>query len=92
MVQPASVVQFRHSTPYRHNPYLNHEAKILGLRDGQYPGSLCGELGGRNLDFGTGGGLYMQTQTCQAQLSSDRVHAESIHQFREVRNVSPNMR
>jgi hypothetical protein len=48
----------------------------MGLLDGQHRQSLCGELGGGDLDFGSGAGFYMQTQTCQAQLSSGRVHTK----------------
>jgi hypothetical protein len=92
MVQPASVVQSRHSTPQRHGPLLNREAKIVGLLDEQHRQSLCGELGGGDLDFGTGAGLYMQRKACQAQLSSDRVHTKSIRQFHKTCNVSSNMR
>ena len=88
MVQPASVVQSRHSTPQQYGTLLNREAKIVELLDGQHRQSLCGELSGRDLDFGAGAGLYMQTQACQAQLSSDRVHAKSIHQFHRTCNVS----
>jgi hypothetical protein len=81
-------MQSRHSTPQQYGTLLNREAKIVGLPDGQHRQKLYGEIGGGDFDFGTGVGLYMQTQAWQAQLSSDRVHSESIHQFHRTRNVS----